>query len=391
MVGEGNDKISLWPGVRAARKRSAKPSTRVQLPPRPPMKIDFKKVLAQKRDLVWPEIKSHLDTLLDFPQFCQVPVKYKRLAKFHQSIISEYPKRQGKYLRPSLTLLTASAMGFPEEKAVKTAAAMQMSEDWILNHDDIEDDSLQRRGKPALHKMIGKQLAINAGDGLHVLMWKALTDNASVVGSQKAREISEEFYQMLSRTVLGQTVELKWIKDNKRNLTDEDVFFILESKTAYYTIAGPMRLGAILAGASGSQLEAIYRFGRPLGRCFQIVDDLLDLTSDFAGLKSQPGNDIYEGKRTVMLVHLLSKAKGNDKKKLEKIMAKPREEKTDREVSWTIEAMNKYGSIAHGKKLAEKFKIEARNVFDKNLGFLSCQPARNKLIAGMEFILERDH
>lgn len=355
------------------------------------MNIDFKEVLCKKRDLVWQEIKGYLDGLLDFPDFCKVPDCYKELSKFHQSIISEYPERKGKYLRPALVLLTAQAMGFPESKAIKTAAAMQISEDWILNHDDIEDDSLQRRGKPALHKTIGKELAINAGDGLHVLMWKAIADNLSIIGSKKTKEITDEFYQMLSRTVLGQTVELKWIKDNKKDLTDKDVFFILESKTAYYTIAGPMRLGAILAGASQSQLELIYQFGRPLGRCFQIIDDLLDLTSDFAGLKAKPGNDIYEGKRTVMLVHLLNNAKGGDKKKLNEILDKSREEKTAKEVSWAIEAMKKYGSIDHGRKLAQKFKNEARVLFDKNLTFLSVSPAREQLKAGMEFILNRDH
>jgi geranylgeranyl diphosphate synthase type II len=212
-----------------------------------------------------------------------------------------------------------------------------------------------------------------------------------VLGEKKAREIADEFFWMISRTILGQTVELKWMRDNKRDLAVEDVFFILESKTAYYTISGPMRLGAILAGASRSQLEAIYQFGRPLGRCFQIVDDLLDLTSDFSGLKKQRGNDIYEGKRTVMLVHLLKRAKPKDRKKLLMILAKPREKKLATEVSWVIEAMKNYGSIDYGKRLAEKFKAEARDVFNTKLSFLSHQPSRDQLIAGMEFILQRDH
>jgi len=354
-------------------------------------KIDFKEVLEEKKEKVWPIIEGYLKNLTVFPEFCQIPSKYKVMSEFHQKIVSEYPERKGKYLRPSLVLLTASAMGFPEEKALPTAAAMQTSEDWILNHDDIEDDSLQRRGKPTLPKIYGKELAINAGDSLHVVMWKMLKDNLGVVGNLRGVRIIEEFYQMLSRTVLGQTVEIKWTQERKTDLTDEDILFIFESKTGYYTIAGPMRLGAILAGATRKQLADIYKFGKILGRSFQIVDDLLDLTSDFQGNKKQMGNDIYEGKRTIMLAHLLREADTKDKEKIKEILEKDRETKTEKEVLWMIEKMRQYGSLDYGRKLAEKFAIEAEEIFENKLKFLKSQPARNQLKAGISFILKRDH
>nr|MBU1329009.1 polyprenyl synthetase family protein [Candidatus Omnitrophota bacterium] len=221
--------------------------------------IDFLEVLKQKRNLVWPEIKNYLDRFIDFPEFCQIPLRYKNMVDFHRKIVAEYPERKGKYIRPALVLLTASAMGFPEKKAIKTATAMQVSEDWILNHDDIEDDSLVRRGKPALHRVYGKELAINAGDGLHVIMWRILRDNEKLVGIEKTLKIIDEFLVMLDRTVLGQTVELKWIQENETNLNNEDILFILESKTVYYTIAGPMRLGAILAGANKEEMDKLYQ------------------------------------------------------------------------------------------------------------------------------------
>lgn len=358
---------------------------------KPVMKVNFEKVLAEKKKLVWREIKSYLDSLIDFPDYCQIPSQYAPLASFHQKLVSEYPRRKGKYVRPTLVLLVASAMGFPEKKAIKTTAAMQVSEDWILNHDDIYDNSLERRGKPVLHRIYGKELAINAGDALHVLMWKILRDNEKAIGLTKTMAILDEFYRMLNRTTLGQTVEIKWTQENKSNLTDEDIFFILESKTAYYTIAGPMRLGGILAGATNKQLEAIYKFGQPLGRCFQIADDLLDLTSDFAGLKKQTGNDIYEGKRTIMLMHLFRTVKGKDRARLTKIMAKPREKKTAGEVTFVIELMRKYGSLAYGQKLAKKLAAQALKLFEKELGFLSYQPARDQLKAGIDFMVNRKH
>ena len=347
--------------------------------------------MAEKKEKVWPLIKKYLDKLIDFPDFCEIPRKYSSIAEFHQKIVAEYPERKGKYLRPSLVLLTASAMGFPEEKVLQTAAAMQVSEDWILNHDDIEDDSLQRRGKPALHKIYGKELATNAGDGLHVLMWKILKDNLKIVGEEMGLKILDEFNQMINRTILGQTVEIKWTKENRFDLKDEDILFILESKTGYYTIGGPMRQGAILAGADEKQLKDLYEFGKILGRSFQIIDDLLDLISDFKGLKKQTGNDIYEGKRTIMLVHLMRTVSGENKNKLSRIMIKPRDKKTEKEVKWVIEQMKKFGSLEYGKKLAEKFAEEAEKIFETKLKFLKQEPARSQIKAGIEFIVNRKY
>lgn len=353
--------------------------------------MDFVEVLKAKKQLVWQEIEKYLQKPLSLTGKLKIPQKYQKEVDFHWQIVSDYPQRKGKYLRPTLLLLTAQAMGFPEKKALKTAAAMQTSEDWILAHDDFEDNSLERRGKPTLHRLYGAGLAVNAADALHIIMWKMLKDNEKILGPKKTFAIIDEFYQMLSKTCLGQTVENKWTQENRVNLKDNDVFFILEGKTVYYTIAGPMRLGAILAGATAKQLELIYEFARPLGYCFQIQDDLLDLTSDFAGLKKQKGNDIYEGKRTIMLAHLLRNIKGQEKKKLGQILKKGRDEKTKAEVSWIIKMIKQYGSLKYGEKLAEKLAKQAKDIFEKKLDFLSRQPARNQIIAGIDFILNRKY
>jgi len=100
--------------------------------------VNFEEVLAEKRDSVWPVIKGYLDDSISFPNFCKIPSKYTAIAELHQKLIADYPERKGKYFRPTLVLLTASAMGFSQDGALQTAAAMQVSEDWILNHDDIE-------------------------------------------------------------------------------------------------------------------------------------------------------------------------------------------------------------------------------------------------------------
>lgn len=356
------------------------------------MSSEFLQVLESKKEMVWLEIENYFETLLTSDVKKKIPDKYNKLVDFHKRIVEEYPTRKGKYLRPSLVLLTAEAMGINNpQKAVKTAAAMQVSEDWLLIHDDVEDSSLERRGKPTLHRLFSKELAINAGDALHILMWKILIDNLDLVDLEKGVRILNEFYDILARTAVGQTAEIKWTEENRLDLEDDDVLFILEGKTGYYTVAGPLRLGAILAGASKKQLSRLYEFGILLGYSFQIKDDLLDLTSDFDGLKKQQGNDIYEGKRTIMLMHLLRNAEGKDSTKLSKILEKSRKEKTEAEVEYVINLMKKYGSLNYGKNMAQKYANKAEKYFEKNLGFLKKQPARSHLKSFIRFVVTRSH
>lgn len=288
--------------------------------------------LEKTKKLVWPEIEKYLKDPV-YPTLFKIPTKYKKDVDLYWKINREYPERKGKYLRPTLVLLIAQALGAKISQAVKTAAAMQLSEEWILIHDDIEDNSSERRNKPTLHKIYGHELAINAGDALHVIMWKIVNDQGSA-------EISEEFYRILMRTVLGQGVEQIWTNKKNKTITDNNYFFVADSKSAYYTIAGPMRLGAIIAGASKDKIENITEFGLYLGRCFQLVDDILDIEQDKK-----------EGKVT------LANTKGVD----------------------------------YTRKLALETKTKAKDIFDTKLGFLKNEPARSELIELIDFILERKY
>ena len=289
-------------------------------------------ILKNTKNKVWPVIEKYLKDP-SFPKEFQIGKKYNKELDLYWKINREYPERKGKYLRPALVLLTLEALGRKDTFASKVAAAMQLSEDWILIHDDIEDHSETRRNKPCLHKIYGEELAINAGDTLNTIMWKIITD----LGSE---EISTEFYRILMRTLLGQGVEQIWTNKNVNKMNNEDYFFIADSKSGYYSITGPMRLWAIAAGASKSQINKITEFGLHLGRCFQLVDDILDIEQDKK-----------EGKTT------LATQKGAD----------------------------------FARKLATKEKELAKEIFNKELSFLSNEPARTKLKELTDFILERDY
>ena len=110
-----------------------------------------------------------------------------------------------------------------------------------------------------------------------------------------------------------------------------------------------------------------------------------------AGQKNQQGNDIYEGKRTIMLIHLLNNANNSDLSKLKEILSKNRSQKIQYEVNWVIKKMEKYGSFDYGRKLAQKFATQAQEIFDNDLKFLNKEPFRSELQSIFDFILTRNH
>ena len=346
-------------------------------------------MLTDYRNMIWKEVSSHLQDSV-YPVQFQIEEKYKSEAAKHWKMVRDYPERMGKYIRPILLMLTAEAMGLEKDKVKGIAAAMELSEEWILVHDDFEDDSMLRRGKPTLHRIYGPQLAINAGDALHVAMWGCLYEGTRNFEEEIADKIYREFVTMLTRTALGQTVEITWTQENKFGFNDKDWLFIADSKTSYYTIAGPMRLGAMAAGATEKQLDIITELGINLGRCFQLRDDVLDVCGDFEGLK-ETGNDIYEGKRTVILGHLLRSIKASDRVRLENILSKNRDGKKPGEVAWVIKKMNECGCIEYANKMSEAFGKKSVEIYETEMDFIKEEPYRSYLAQVIKFILERDH
>lgn len=280
--------------------------------------------------------------------------------------IKDYPERGGKYIRSTLICFTCEALGGKLETAIPTAAAMELSQNWILIHDDIEDSSTMRRGKQSLHLLYGVNQSINAGDALHMIQWRVLNENLDLFPLEKVKRIFKEFYAMLMRTALGQTAEMS--KRDSFDLTDDDVNYILDGKTGYYTIAGPIRIGAILADKDPEKDTELFKnidsFGLALGRAFQIIDDVLDITSDFKGLKEK-GNDIQESKRSLLFVRLLQQLSIDDKQEFIRIMKKEIGTRSEKEIDKIISWMRSYGVIEQVKKEATEFASQANRVLEK--------------------------
>ncbi|VVB73947.1 Short chain isoprenyl diphosphate synthase [uncultured archaeon] len=307
-----------------------------------------------------------------------------------RKMMLDYPLRGGKHLRSVLCAGSCKAFGGDTRKAMNTLIALELFQHWILIHDDIEDFSEERRGKPALHKIYGVPLANNAGDSLHILMWDALLDNRKVLGEERAFKVLKEFNAMADRCTQGQHVELEWVTFRKWDMSENDYYAMCKGKTCGYTFITPFRLGAIIAGAPESKLEAFTAIGDNIGLAFQIEDDVLNLVGEEGKYGKEIAGDIWEGKRTLMLIHLMRNCTKSEKAKALAIMNKDRDKKTDKEVKYILGLMKKYGSIAYAKEKAIGFARKARRDFDRDYAFLKNSESKRFIEALFDFVINRD-
>jgi len=285
-------------------------------------------------------------------------------------ILSDYPFRKGKSLRPALCISTARAVGGMAQTALISSAAIEMFHNAALIHDDLEDESDLRRGKTAMHHLIGVGRAVNLGDATQVMSLSLLLNNLKSLGVAKSMFVMHEIENMARQSVEGQAMELDWIANYVFDLEDEDYFRMCGKKTCWYTFISPCRIGYIIGQSSTNEddmeqhLALLSDFGMALGIAFQIQDDLLNLIGDENVYGKESAGDVYEGKRTIMLNHLIRNA-SDQRARIEMIMKKSRVEKTQEEVNFVLEQMHQKGSIAYGKQLAVEYANKAQELLDR--------------------------
>jgi geranylgeranyl diphosphate synthase type II len=304
-------------------------------------------------------------------------------------MMREYPARSGKGLRPAQCVLYCEAFGGDKDSAMPTAAALELFQNWIVIHDDIEDGSELRRGKPALHYEYGIPLAINAGDALAGRMWEMLLMNEELLGGEKTLKLLRLFLEMLHRTTSGQHIELSWVQDGRWDVTAEDYYYMCKRKTAFYTCVVPAIAGATIAGSNGRLDDRIETIGHDLGVAFQIRDDILNLVGDVAKYGKEIFGDIYEGKKTLIVIHCYQNANQKDKEELLKIMSKPRAEKTEKDVARVMELFGKYQSIEYARQYSRELAQKAKSKF-MELNFPGPTTAAENLKVIIDFMVDRD-
>jgi len=268
------------------------------------------------------------------------------------NLVADYPRRGGRMLRPSLCIATARAFGAKLEDAVRSAVALELLHNAFLVHDDVEDDSDVRRGRPTLHTLHGVPLAVNVGDALALLGLRALIDNQATLGPRLAVRVLQEAERMARESIEGQAVELGWRRDNALSLSDADYLEMVLKKTCWYTTIYPSRVGALIGTRSDRDLDKFIRFGFFLGAAFQLQDDLLNLQGDRARYGKELDGDIWEGKRTLILISLLRDATPAERERLAGFLARERRERQPAEVGWVRERMEAYGCLDYARQVA---------------------------------------
>lgn len=249
----------------------------------------------------------------------------ERMASEHAPRIPEVTQHLvgagGKRLRPMLTLGSARMMGYDGEHHIRLAATVEFIHTATLLHDDVVDDSKQRRGRPTANLLWDNQSSVLVGDYLFARSFQLMVETGSLrvldILSNAAATIAE-----------GEVLQLT----AARNLatTEETYIKIVRGKTAAL-FAAACEVGGVIADAPEKQVEALRLYGDALGIAFQIVDDLLDYGGDASATGKNVGDDFREGKLTLPLIKAIARADEAERGFWNRVIAKGRHDEGDLE------------------------------------------------------------
>jgi geranylgeranyl diphosphate synthase type II len=305
------------------------------------------------------------------------------------NLVAEYPRRGGRMLRPSLCIAAARAFGASTTEALTAATALELLHNGFLVHDDIEDESDSRRGLPTLHSICGVPAAINAGDALTILGLRALIDSREQLGAALAIQLLEEAERMARDCVEGQAIELGWRADNALVLSDADYLEMVLKKTCSYTTIFPLRVGALIGRRGRFDLDRLLRFGFFLGAAFQVQDDILNLEGDELQYGKELDGDLWEGKRTLMLIHTLREVTPEERSRIGRFLGLPRNQRSRAEVVWIRGLMERSSSLERARRVAHGLAGAAEHEAQAILADLPPSRDRDFLAAASRWVLTR--
>ena len=355
--------------------------------------MDIEKFLQEKAALIDKVIEKYIPR--EFSENAAVfelnPPRYAynlyALNKAVSKPIWEFLDRGGKRWRPALFLLICEALGKNPDDFADFAIIPEIIHNGTLVIDDIEDASEFRRGKPCMHKIFGLDIAINAGNAMYYLPLLPLIKNREKISAEKLCRIYETYVQEMISLSFGQAMDIAWHKGlaNANEINERDYLQMCAYKTG--TLARmAAKIAAVLADATPELVERLGRFTESVGVAFQMQDDVLDLTSvDFAKKKGGRGQDITEGKRTLIVIHTLETAEPKDRERLIEILNM---HTTDQELrDEAIAIMQKYGSIEYVKGFAGRMVEESWREVET---LLQVSEAKERLNAFARYLIERE-
>jgi geranylgeranyl diphosphate synthase type I len=277
------------------------------------------------------------------------------MVRYHMGLDSDAPR--GKRMRPLIGLLAYQSIAGSHAQALPGAAAVEMGHNFSLVHDDIEDNGTERRHRPALWTVWGKAQAINTGDTLFTLSRMALY-RLQEEGFDDARVL--RLMRLYDETCLdlceGQFMDI-WTSEHDEWMSVDYYFDMIGRKTAAL-IAGSAEAGAVLATDDEAVITAYRRFGWALGLAFQLNDDVLGIWGDQAQTGKET-SDIATRKKTLPLIYALAEATGDDRARLQAILAHSHSEPTPAEVDEVMAILERVGAQEYTRARAREHRDEA--------------------------------
>ena len=266
-------------------------------------------------------------------------------------------------------------------RATSAAAAIEHFHTAALIHDDIADEAELRRGEPCMHLTEGIGLAINAGDLALSLVNGTVMNDPLLDDATKVRVVTE-LVNMTQHTIEGQALDIGWARDGRYDITPEDYLVMATHKTAHYSGAVPLAVGAIIGGGTEAEIEALRNYGLDTGLAFQIQDDLLNLIGSEESMKKDFRNDITEGKRTLIVVHALQNSPDRDR--LIEILSS--KEKDPAVLAEAVAIMEESGSVEYARNYAENLTSIAKN---RLTDMVKPSPSRDLLVSMADWFVNR--
>lgn len=307
--------------------------------------------------------------------------RYLKANKFNQAPAALYAPVNyildlgGKRLRPAVLLMSHYLFKDDWERSLPAAMAVEVFHNFTLLHDDIMDAAPLRRGKPTVHEKFGLSAGILSGDVMMIYAYDYLLR----LESQHLPEIVKAFNKMAIEVCEGQQMDMNF--ETRQDVSISEYLKMIELKTSVL-VAAAMKIGALLAGASGEDAHLLYEFGKNLGIAFQLQDDVLDTYGDPAKFGKKTGGDIVQNKKTFLYLKALEVAGGVEKAELGKLYANPVIKEADK-----IESVMRIFNKLNIKGLAKREKEHFQSLAFESLNRIAAPASRKKLLEGFAYAL----
>ncbi|MFW6017347.1 MAG: polyprenyl synthetase family protein [Halapricum sp.] len=295
--------------------------------------------------------------------------------------------RGGKRWRAVVAVQLFEGFGADPMAYLRYAIIPEILHNGTIIVDDVEDGASKRRGEPALHLEYGTDVALNAGNAMYFLPLKIVTRNAADLDPETRLSVYEMLMYELNRTHLGQGMDIWWHNEKQIRATESEYYEMCACKTGCIgrIVA---RLPAVITGQSETTERRVAEYAEQMSIAFQIGDDILDIehTLDQAGeFGKEFGNDIREGKKTLMAIHAAEHAPPDEVARLEEILWA--ETNTDEEIMEAIDIYRSTGSIEYARDRAEELARRARERLPEE----ELDPEiAERLSAFTRFVIERE-